>query len=188
MKKGVKTLSVGILCLLGAIIGPFLVILPLILNDSSEEQFLVPGTTEVEVEKAGEYHLWNHYQTVFEGKSYRKSEALPDGLEISIKDEDGKTLELTGGGGSSSRSGSDMKVSIGSIEVKKPGKLVISVTGDFEKRIFSFSEFGVMKIVGMIFGAGILSIILVPVGFGFLIWGIVKLVSGPKKPPAIPSP
>ncbi|HRQ90897.1 MAG TPA: hypothetical protein PLA50_19055, partial [Bacteroidia bacterium] len=62
MKPGLKTLITGIaLFILGGFVIPFLLILPLFLNESTNTQFLVPGSKEVTVEKPGRYYLWNDF-------------------------------------------------------------------------------------------------------------------------------
>lgn len=87
MQKGLKPLILGVaLFVVGAFVVPAAVILPLVLSDWSETQFLVPGSAEFLAEEPGRYYLWNDHQTVFEGFSYNRSESLPDGLHIVIED------------------------------------------------------------------------------------------------------
>ncbi len=182
MKKGLKTLIAGVLLfLIGAFVVPIAFILPVILDDSHERQFIIPGSTEVEIAEPGRYYLWNDFQTVYDGKSYNRSKSIPDGLEITVKDESGRSLAFSSDTSISSSSGSSSKNSIGYIDVEKPSKLSVSVQGGSEQRIFSFSQSGIMKILGLIFGGFGLSMLMALAGIGVSIWGIVKLVKNKKK-------
>jgi hypothetical protein len=177
MKPGLKTLITGItLFILGGFVIPFLIILPLFLNESANSQFLIPGSKEVTVEEPGRYYLWNDFQTVHDGKSFSRSESIPDGLEIAVTDDTGNTLTFTSDTSTSSSSGSSSKNSIGYVEVSNPGKLSVSVSGDSEERVFSFSRSIFPKMFLTILGGGIASLLMAFIGFGIGIWGVIKLV------------
>jgi hypothetical protein len=182
MKKGLKTLIVGILLFtVGAFVVPIAFVLPLIMDDSDERQFIIPGATKVEITEPGRYYLWNDFQTIHEGKSYNRSEGIPDGLEIAVTDQNGQGLDFKSDTSISSSSGSSSKNSIGYVEVTNPGRLVVSVSGNSDERVFSFSQSGIMKVLGLIFGGFGLSLLLAIAGVGFSIWGIIKLVQNNKK-------
>lgn len=106
MKKGLKTLIAGILLfLIGSFVVPLAIIMPVILGDSNEHQFIIPGSTAVEIVEPGRYYLWNDFQTVHDGKSYNRSESIPDGLEINVKNEIGSSLLFSSDTSISSRTG-----------------------------------------------------------------------------------
>ena len=178
MKTGLKTLIIGItLFILGGFVIPFLLILPIFLNESSEQQFLIPGSKEFTVEEPSRYYLWNDFQTVFEGKSYSRSEKLPDGIEIAVTDGTGKILAFQSDTSISSSTGSSSKNSIGYVEVSEPSELFITVKSASEKRVFSFSASIFPKMFFAILGGGIVSMLLAFIGFGLGVWGVVKLLS-----------
>ena len=170
-----------VLFVVGAFVVPIAFLFPLILNNSDERQFIIPGTTKVEIQKPGRYYLWNDFQTVFDGKSYNRSKSIPDGLEIAIMNEEGKDLQFTSETSISSSSGSSSKNSIGFVEVSNPSSLTVSVSGGSDERVFSFSESGILKLLGLIFGGFGLSILLALAGVGISILGIIKLVMNNKK-------
>lgn len=177
MKPGLKTLIIGItLFLLGGFVIPVLLILPIFLTKSSEQQFLIPGTKELTIEEPSRYYLWNDCQTVFEGKSYSRSERLPDGIEITVTDGTGKILAFQSDTSISSSSGSSSKNSIGYVEVSEPSELFITVKSASEKRVFSFSESIFSKVFLPILGGGMASMLMAFVGFGLGVWGVVKLL------------
>ena len=177
MKPGLKTLITGItLFILGGFVIPFLLMLPLVLNESANTQFLIPGSKEVTVEKLGRYYLWNDFQTVYDGKSFSRSESIPGGLEIAVTDDTGNTLAFRSDTSTSSSSVSSSKKSIGYVEVSDPGKLTVSVSGDSEERVFSFSQSIFPKMFLAILGGGTASLLMAFIGFGIGIWGVIKLV------------
>jgi hypothetical protein len=179
MKPGVKTIITGIsLLVLGVIIVPIAIlaiILPMVIGDAGKAQFEAPGSTQVEVTKKGRYYVWNDYRTVFDGRRYNRSESIPDGINIVIKERDtGERLNFVSDSSISSTSGSSAKNSIGYIQVKRPGMLDIHVTGGYEKRIFSFARSNLLIMIGLIAGGSILALPIGFAGIGILIWGIIK--------------
>ena len=176
MKRGIKTIITGVMFLVAAFVVPFLFVLPLLLQHQNENQFKVPGAIEVVVGKPGRYYLWNDFQTVYNGKSFNRSERIPDGLNIQISDSEGHPFNFVSNTSISSTNGSSAKNSIGFVEVDRPGKVTVRVSGGAEDRVFSFSQSGLLKIflfvIGGFAGAGILGL----TGIFLLVWGIVKLV------------
>lgn len=182
MRNGLKPLIVGIaLFVVGAFVVPLLILVPLVLSDASEAQFLGPGRVEFSAEAPGRYYLWNEHQTIFEGTSYHRSESLPDGLNISIKDARGQRLKFTTDTSISSSSGSSAKKSIGYVEVAQPGLVSVNISGDVEPRVFSFAESQLLKVFGLIFGGVGLSILLAVVGVIVGVVGVVRLAQGSAK-------
>lgn len=180
MKKGFKTLIAGIATfVVGGFVLPFFWVLPLILNSTNSEQFIVPSTQTFEIEEPGKYVLWHDYQTFFEGSNYSKPEALPDGLEISVKNATGDTLFFKTDTNTSFTSGSHSKNSIAYLEFDQPETISISVNGDFESRVFSFGESFIGKFFLRIFSAVALSAVLSALGIALGVWGIVKLIKEP---------
>ena len=182
MKPGLKTLIAGIsLFILGGFVIPFLLILPLFLNESSNQQFLTPGAKEVTVEEPGRYYLWNDFQTVYEGESFSRSERIPDGLKIAITDDAGNTLTFHSDTSMSSSNGSSSKNSIGYVEVDGACQLLVTVSGDTKERVFSFSQSNFKKMFLAILGGGVVSMLMALIGFGIGIWGVVKLAQNKSK-------
>jgi hypothetical protein len=186
MRPGLKTLITGVaLFFLGGFVIPFLLILPVFLNEAASNQFLIPGSKEITVERSGRYYLWNDFQTVFEGKSFSHSENLPHGLDIAVTDESGNRLVFNSNLSISSMSGSSSKNSIGYVDIRYPSTLLVSVTGGTEERVFSFSQSIFPKMFLAISLGGAASLLMAFVGFGIGIWGIIKLVSNTKEKPSV---
>ena len=162
--------------IVGAFVIPVLFILPLIFGNEHDTRFKAPGSVEVVVEETGRYYLWNDFRTVYDGRSYNRSENIPDGLEIQIRDANGRQLQFVSDTSISSSSGNSAKNSIGYVEVSNPGKVTVQVSGGTEDRIFSFSQSGLLRMFGLIFGGFGLSMLVALAGLGLIVWGIVKLV------------
>lgn len=180
MAPGIKIIASGlILFILGLFV--ITIVIPFFMFDLIEnsygEQFKIPGSTLVIVEEPGRYYLWNNYQTVFEGRSYNRSEEIPDGLEIKIRNkETGKPFDFVTKLSISSNRGTSSKNSIGYVDVLSPGGVDIEIAGGSEDRIFSFSRSVFTSQLGFIVCGALLSMAISFLGFGFAIWGIVKLV------------
>ena len=179
MKKEHKIITLGgILFALGAFIIPLAIIIPLFLQDSNNNQFKVPGSFQVQVNEAGAYYLWNDHQTIFQGKSYNRSQSIPDGMKFLLKDtQSGESFIFVSDTSMSSTRGNHARNTIGYIDIVKAGKVDIEVFGgDDEERIFSFSQSNFKTLFGLIFGGMALSLLVGVTGFVFIIWGIVLLV------------
>jgi hypothetical protein len=182
MKRGLKTTIAGVVVLLvGAFVIPLAFFLPVALGNSHDFQFKAPGSAETMVNEPGRYYLWNDFRTVYEGKSYDRSPAIPDGVEIQIRDAMGRQLQFVSDTSISMTSGGSSKKSIGYVEIAAPGKVKILLTGGNEERIFSFSQSGLLKLFGLIAGGVGLSLVVCTVGLGLIIWGVVKLATGVNK-------
>ena len=177
MKPGLVTLISGIaLFMLGAFVILFLLIVPLFLNESADQQFLVPGSQQVLIEDPGRYYLWNDFQTVYEGRTFNRSQNIPDNLTITVTNPIGETLTFRSNTSISFTSGSSSKNSIGYVDVSDPGKLMVSVSGDTEQRVFSFSQSIFPKMLLAILGGGAVSLLVALAGIGIGIWGLVKFL------------
>jgi hypothetical protein len=177
MKRGIKTIIAGVIFLVAAFVVPFLFILPLLLEHQNENQFKVPGSTQVAVEKPGRYYLWNDFRTVYNGQSFNRSEHIPDRLNIRIADSGGLPFSFVSDTSISSTNGASAKNSIGYVEIEHAGKITVQVSGGTEERIFSFSKSGLLKMFLFIVGGFGASVVFGLAGLGLIIWGIVKLAA-----------
>jgi len=181
MKPGIKTIIAGgVTFLLGAFVVPLLFILPLILGHQQDARFKAPGSIEVAVKEPGRYYLWNDFRTIYNGKSYDRAETIPDGLEFQVRDAEGHLLELVSDASISMSSGSSAKKSIGYVEVEHPCKVTVQVSGG-EETIFSFSQFGWLRMLGLVVGAVGLSMVVAIAGLALIVWGIVKVVRATRR-------
>lgn len=161
---------------LGAFAAPLAIILSIIFTDSNEVQFKIPGNTLYTIKEPGRYYLWNEYQTIYEGLSYNRSKSIPDGIRITIRDkETGSLFDFIGYTSMSSTGSASAKNSIGYIDAQNIGTISINIAGGNEERIFSFSKFGLWKILGRVFGGIGLAMLISLIGGGLVVWGIIKL-------------
>ncbi len=200
MHRGIKKIIWGCVLFMAAIILPMAVILiPALLYNSNSNStvFRAPGTIEVNVEKAGTYSLENKYCTVYEGKSYSLPKELPNGIVFSLKSEaDGEVIPIqTSSISTNSEVNGQKQTSVGNFEVKKPGKYLLSISGNFEERIFSweraFSGAGFAWFFFLSAGISILSIPIMITAFVLTIIGIVNLCTDKRPsdttPPSTPA-
>jgi len=176
MRKGSKTLIVGIAVFLtGALVVPLAFVWPILQEDYSGRQFLIPGSVEVEVAEPGRYYLWNDFQTVYEGKSYNRSKRIPDGLEITVATGDGETLPFESDASITASIGGSSRSSIGYVDVNAADRLTVAVEGGSDRQVFSFSRSGLAKVFGMVFAGFGISLLLILGGIAISIWGLVKI-------------
>lgn len=181
MKRGVKTLIGGAgIFIIGVAIIPLAIILPMILEKSHDTRFKVPGVQKVTAEKPGKYYLWNDYQTVYQGRTYNRSEKVPDGYDIKITDANGAPLTLESDGSITITANGSSKDEIGYVDIKSPGPVTIEVSGGNEERIFSFSQSDFFKLFGRIFAGAGVAVLFGFTGIGIMVWGIVKLTNSSK--------
>jgi uncharacterized membrane protein len=113
----------------------------LLFAPSERQQFLVPGRHTMQLAGAASYLIWNEYQTVFDGQSYRDAEELPQGMRLSV-------IDKASGERIASRSSRNVKVSDSSTKRRSvaqfrtlhAGMHEIVVEGDFPPRVFSASR------------------------------------------------
>ena len=183
MKAGIKTIITGVgFFVLGAFIIPLAILLTLFFSDTKEVQFRIPGNTDIVIEEAGRYYLWNDYQTVFEGKSYNRSKTIPDGIEIKIRNkENNKLYDFISDSSISSSTGSSSKNSIVYIDFQSPVNITIEIVDGGEERIFSFSQSDFLKMFGLFVGGWCFSMFIGISGIGLTIYGVIKLIKSNKK-------
>ncbi|HEX5399934.1 MAG TPA: hypothetical protein VFY06_12895 [Verrucomicrobiae bacterium] len=178
MKAGIKSIVAGAaLVVLGVVVLPLAIAIPIFLTLSGHLiEFKVPGTFETNVVKTGRYYLYNDYQTIFNGKTYNNSKNLPGGMEIKILDSQGDSLPFTGDASVSVNGSGTERNSIGYVDLQKPGKVWIEVSGTSEERIFSFGQEHFLKLfVGLIGTLGLCFLFALG-GTGLAVWGVIKLV------------
>ena len=183
MKPGVKTIvGGGVLLFLGAIALPLGVILFFLSKDYEGSQFVVPGGAEVQVEDSGRYYVWNDHETVFQGRSYNRPETLPDGMEITVMDPYTlETLQFFADSSISESGKNGLRRSIGYVEVKKPRRLIITVSGITAQRVFSFSESILLKIIGLVLGLFASTMLFGLGGVIIIVFGVVKFIKSRRQ-------
>jgi uncharacterized membrane protein len=124
-----------------------------IVSADDANQFVVPGRHAFVVEKPGKHRVWNDHRTVFQGRTYDVSRALPDGVRIIVTGTDGRPVEVISGGSATSTTTAAERVAIASFEAASPGRYEIVVEGDFKPRVFSVGRDFVPWLVATIFGA-----------------------------------
>ncbi len=196
MKKGIGKIILGVGIFASCIILPLAGVFYLVFTQDGGTRLKAPGSVEIKVEDVGTYTLSNNFSTVYQGKSYSDSSKLPDGMTFLLTNKTtGETVPLTSGMNSTMTSGEEKSCSVGSFEVKAPGKYVLTISGNQKPRIFTFSKSflgrGIM-IVFLIIGGFVLSFVGAAVALLLIVMGIINLVKGtqntqmPHPPPRHP--
>ena len=106
------------------------------------KDFEGPGSTEVEIPRAGDYRLWLYTRTYLDGTFREFPEQLPDGTRVVARTPDGdEAIRLQ-----SSRatltytSGQTERVSLGQFHFPEPGTYTILAEGMEDARAFTLRE------------------------------------------------
>lgn len=177
MKPGTKRIIAGaLLVFIGVVVVPMALILPLFGTDTGQTRFRVPGSIRVDVDEPGRYYLWNEYKTIFDGKTYNRSQSLPDGLVIRIFNADtGRPIPFETDTNISSTTGARASNAIGYIDLEQPGTVVIDVSGGDQERIFFFSRSILQTLMMRVFGSVVGAMAGLLAGLGLIIWGVIRL-------------
>ncbi|MHC4292486.1 MAG: hypothetical protein ACYSTR_09780 [Planctomycetota bacterium] len=187
MKKHTKQIISGVvLFILGGMIIPVIFVVLVftsLLNDKPLTKFTIPGQAIVTIEKQGRYYLWNDVHTVFEGKSYPATGEFPEGLEITlIENQDGGPVVFVSDTSITSLSSDSHKNSIGYFEVDKPGVYILNVFGETELRVCSFGRsFFNTKSILICLTVGFLEMLMGVGGFIFIVIGIINLIKAKRR-------
>lgn len=182
IKKGVKTMLVGGLLLVGAIAIPVAVMVPSLSSEGpSGEQFVVPGVGVLDVDAPGRFYLWHEYKSSFEGKRYSSGNRKADGANIVAKQDGGEVMNFVVDESTSFSLGNRSKQSLGYIDVTEVGPVIFEVSGLDDELIFSASRYELFKTLRKIGLSVITGAVCGVAGIGFLIWGIVKLVNAGRR-------
>lgn len=181
LRPGLKLIIIGgVIAIFGALIIPAILIYAGFPTDTEPKEFTVPGSFSVDINKPGQYYLWNHTRVVYKGVTLSYSNELPKEMSISVSDQDGNPLRLIPDRSYSVTTNGNKRSSIGYVHISKanqlPLKLNVNVDGSQRKFTFSLSEFNFSSVLR--FSLGIIAILLaiVAVGAGFIIFGAKKLL------------
>lgn len=135
----------------------------LVFAPNERQQFLAPGRHAMQLAGPASYLIWNDYITVFEGRSYADTDALPAGVRLSIVEKaSGRSLATQPNTHMTVSDDSTKRRSFAQFRTEQPGNYEIIVEGDFPPRVLSASRdylfaalWGTVGIVALaVFGFG----------------------------------
>ncbi len=135
-------------------------------------QFLAPGRHAAAL-KPGNYVVWNDHLTVFDGRSYRSSKQLPDGVQFTVTGSGG-VVTLRRASGASYKGLSTERVSLMQFDIAQPGRYEIAVSGDFQPRVFSVGRDHVGAVLWTVFGAVAALFVSWGAGIGIAAWAFIR--------------
>jgi hypothetical protein len=145
------------------------------LSSDANHPFLAPGRQALELDRTGDYTVWNDHRTVFDGRTYDAGEKLPAGVKIAVTEAaSGQPLTVHPALGATFTSGNTERVSVASFTIARPGRYEIAVSGPIEQRVFSVGKDVVLVLFGAIFGAIALVILGYSAAIGIAIWAYLR--------------
>lgn len=176
MTRTKRLLLLGLgLFVVGIVLIPFGILLPILKQPVKEIQFLGPGKSSLSIEEGGRYFIWNEYHATLDGMTYVRAETLPSSFELRIQNEAGHTLPWLIEESASVEKKGHAKTVLGYVDGVEAGKLSIEIKGDLEPRVFSLSQSNFQKYIHWIVGGAILSTLIALIGAGITLRGIYFL-------------
>jgi uncharacterized membrane protein len=135
-------------------------------------QFVAPGRHALTL-KAGNYVVWNDHLTVFEGRSWHSSKALPDGVQVTVAGSGG-AVTLRRASGASYKGSNTERVAVMQFDIAQPGRYEIAALGDFQPRVFSVGPDHVGAVLWTVFGAIAALFVGWGAGIGIAAWAFIR--------------
>ena len=155
---------------LGCAVGVPLYMAVLIIGQfSAGEEFFVPGTHKLNIEKPGKYVVWNVVSEFRDGRQYGYPGNLPAGMRIRIVDDGtGQEIPTQATLYSTETSGSAARSSVCSFQVVAPGPVSVVVDSTSEQRLIMVRQAMFPKVIKLFLVGGVI---------GFLGWILAPLIS-----------
>jgi len=135
-------------------------------------QFLAPGRQVLEL-GAGNHVVWNDHVTVFGGRSFHSSKALPDGVQVTVTGGGGE-IALRSASGATYKGSSTERVAVMQFDITRPGRYEIAVLGDFQPRVFSVGPDHVSAVLWTVFGSIAALFLGMGAGIGVAAWAFLR--------------
>jgi len=135
-------------------------------------QFVAPGRHAATL-KPGNHVVWNDHLTVFEGRSYRSSEQLPDGVQFTVTGSGG-AVALRRASGASYKGSNTERVAVMQFDIAQPGRYEIAVLGEFQPRVFSVGPDHIGAMLWTVFGAIAALFVSWGAGIGIAAWAFIR--------------
>ena len=158
---------------LGGVLAAAGLIAWLVLTWEEGAQFVAPGRQTLTLD-SGEHVVWNDFITVFEGRSYQSSKALPDGVQITVTDGGGASVVLRRASGATYKGFNTERVSVMKFDIARPGRYQIAVRGDFQPRVFSVGPDHTGALLWTILGSIALVFLGLGTGIGIAAWVFIQ--------------
>lgn len=144
-----------------------------VLKSDHRAQFLAPGRHALDL-RPGRHVVWNDYVTMFEGRSYKESEKIPPGVQITVTEISGGRSVPVRAGMNATFKGSTERTAVVEFDIEQPGRYEVAVLGEFPPRVFSAARENVRAMVWSIFGAVALVFIGFGAGIGIGAWAFIR--------------
>ena len=139
-------------------------------------RFLAPGEAQLAVARPGHYVLWHEHRTIYEGRAFDVSAAMPDGTRYRVYGPDGGSIPVEPYAGMSSKDSDGGSVSLAHFQAPLPGTYRVAVDGLLEPRVIAIGPnrlWPILKLTGQA-----LAVCLVALGLALAIglYGFLRTV------------
>ena len=145
--------------LVGAVGAPITMIFLIMAKLSSGEEFFVPGTRVLKLDKPGKYVVWNVESQFRDGKQYSFPASLPNGTRIKIVDGNtGGEMPTSASMSSTETSGNVKRSSVCSFIIHAPGSYSVNVDGTSEERLLMVRHSMAWSVLRLFLLGGLVSV------------------------------
>ena len=144
----------------GAVGAPIAMVLMMLGQLESGDEFFVPGTHALKVAKPGKHVVWNVVSEFRDGRQYSFTDDLPAGTHIRVVDDStGKEIPTEAVMHATESSGSAKRTSVCSFRVPAAGAYSVIVDGTSEQRLLLVRHSMASRLVWLFVVGGVVSVI-----------------------------
>jgi uncharacterized membrane protein len=148
-------------------------------------RFLAPGEVQVSVTVPGDYIVWHEHRTVYQGRAFNVSQAMPDGTRYRVMGPDGRSITVEPQSGMTSEGSEGRSVSVAHFQAPISGTYRVFVEGGSEQRVMAVGPnrlWPLLKLTGEVSAIVVLALgLAVAIG----LYGFLRTVEAPA--PGAPS-
>ena len=170
-RRGGKRLLVGVVLLLTGAALFVSTFASLNRGGAIDQQNRAQGKITVGLSEPGRYYVWDHYRTVFEGERIEHRSDFPDGITIQASMSTGIPVDFRPDSKRSWSIGNHAKRSVGYLDLREPGDVIVDVHGGVGDRILSISNTDIRGELWVGLRGFGFSLIVMAIGLPVACWG-----------------
>jgi len=179
----------------GGIAGAIALVAWAVLSVPVPVRFLAPGSATFEAAVPGRYTLWHEHRTVYEGRTWNREPALPEGVRLRVSNPSGGELAVERTSGGSWKDGPTERASLAGFEVQEAGPHRVDVEGEMDPAVLAVARDFLWPMIAAIAGAALVALLGMGGGLALGLYTLARRLEsagpprvGPARDPFAPSP
>jgi len=146
-------------------------------------RFLAPGEAQVSLRGPGDYIVWHDHRTVYQGRTFDLSPAMPAGVRYRVQSPDGSSVAVQPQSGMTSEGGEGRSVSVAHFEAPLAGTYRVAVEGAFEPRVMAVGPNRLWPILRLAGEVSVVVILSLGIAVALGLYGFLRTVEVPAAGP-----